>query len=331
MTTTRQENDWGGPGLEADEQEPMVSVLTIFYNRADLVATSLGSVLNQTYRNLEVIAIDDGSTDETLAEMEKFAGDHRLRLIAKENSGFTNSMIMAAGLARGSLIAVHDAGDVSLPERVARQVEAMRAYPDVGVVGCKVVNPVIGTARTKIVGRPNGLPFRPSLMARNMFTHGEVMFRKNLYDKVAGYRRQFRFAQDIDLWIRISQHAGYHTVQDVLYERVEIAGSVSASAEKTLAQQQFSELARQCGESIDRGGPDPVEQFGDEAPAKLKPSARLADKLARIAIRFALRSNDVDGAARIARAAVASKRTPRALGAYAFATALRTLRRQGAA
>lgn len=289
---------------------PCVSVVTVFHNRALLVKSSLGSLLDQTYGNLEIIAVDDGSTDDTFAQMCKFSDD-RLHLLTQRNSGFTNAMIWAIAKARGSIIAVHDAGDVSYPDRIAQQVDVLLARPEVGVVGCLVKNPIIGTKRTKILGVGNGLDFRKALLRENIFTHGEVTFRKSVYDQVGGYRSFFRFAQDLDLWLRMSAVCDYHTVQQLLYERFDIPGSVSGTPEKSAMQQRFSEVARQSAEAINAGGRDLVDLHGADAMAHMQRSRRLAAKLMRGAQRRAIRSRDFHGALVMARAAITHRPTRR--------------------
>lgn len=287
---------------------PLVSVVTCFYNRRELVSASIESLLGQTYQNLEIIALDDGSTDGTFEALSRYT-DSRLIVRRHDNKGFTRSMIDAVGMATAPLIAVHDAGDISLPARIARQVDVMTSMPDVGICGCLVENPILGTSRSKIVGRSNGQPFRRTLLSTNLFTHGEVMFRREVYDRAGGYRAYFRFAQDLDLWLRMSAFTDYHTVQEVLYRRLEIPGSVSADATKNARQQRFAELARQCAEAVDAGLPDLLDVHGESALDSLKPSRRLAEKLVARALRFAVRSNDFGGSALLAREAIAEKVT----------------------
>lgn len=287
---------------------PLVSLVTSFYNRAETVADSLGSLLAQDYPNYEIIAIDDGSSDETLAEMRKF-DDSRLHLITRENKGFTRSICEAVRLAKGEFIAMHDGGDVSHPDRIRKQVEILTTMPNVGVCSCQVVNPIIGTGRTKLLGKRNGLNFEEALLKENLFTHGEVMFRRRVYDEVGGYRTVFYFSQDLDLWLRMSKHVDYHIIQEPLYSRPEIDGSVSATPDKTLRQQRFSELARQCAERRSAGLTDLVDQYCDGALDHMLPSKRLADKLAMIALRYAVRADDIEGARKLASAARAEAPT----------------------
>ncbi|MEL7029538.1 MAG: glycosyltransferase family A protein, partial [Pseudomonadota bacterium] len=96
------------------ETAPLVSVVTIFYNRADHVRSSIESLLSQTYPNMEIVAVDDGSTDDTLRELQAIE-DPRYRVISKENTGFTRSLNFAIAQTSGAYVAIHDAGDISYP------------------------------------------------------------------------------------------------------------------------------------------------------------------------------------------------------------------------
>lgn len=264
---------------------PLVSIVTVYYNRCNSVDKSVASLLNQTYDNFEIIVVDDGSTDGTRERLRSFS-DPRLRLVEQVNSGFTKAIRAGIAVARGSLIAVHGSGDVSLPQRIERQVEAMEARPDVVVVGCHVQGARIGRSGYVQVATPNGLAFGPSLLKHNLFAHGEVMFRRSTYDACGGYRSFFRLAQDIDLWLRMSVHGGYHIVEEVLYTRENSSNGVSANPEKVFLQKKYSEFARQCAESVDAGHGDLLERHGSAAPFYMQRSARLSKALASSGMRL---------------------------------------------
>lgn len=301
---------------ETVDERPVVSIVTVFYNRARYVAASLQSLLAQSYPHIEIIAVDDGSTDGTLAELDRFSRDPRVKVIGKPNSGFTNSMRDAIAISTGSLIAVHGSGDISHPDRIARQVEALRLRPGVGIVGCHVVNPVIGQNRAKRVGRPNGLDFRAELLRGNMFTHGEVMYRKELYEAAGGYRPFFVLGQDLDLWLRMSRLSGYWIVEDILYTREEIPGGVSTSPEKVIRQQRLTELARQCAEEVDAARPDLIDAYGADAVNRMRKTARLANRLALNGLRTMVNVGDSARGWPLIVASFAERKTLRTVGSF---------------
>ena len=122
------------------ESEPLVSVISAYYNREDHVEESIQSLLDQTYENLEIIThVDDGSTDNTLERLRRF-DDPRLKIVTHENCGLVLSFIKAIEMSSGEYIAIHGSGDLSLPRRIEKQAALLQEKEKVGVVGCYVNN-----------------------------------------------------------------------------------------------------------------------------------------------------------------------------------------------
>ncbi|MEG3167877.1 glycosyltransferase [Sphingomonas sp. LB3N6] len=254
-------------------------MVSAFYNRGPAVAESVGSLLSQSHEDLEVIIVDDGSRDDTVAELHAL-DDPRLRIITRENRGFVASMNEAIAASTGEIVAVHGSGDISLPNRIARQAACLSENANIGVLGCWVETDATGSGDPWLYRPPTGLPFHETLLKRNLFTHGEVMFRRSLYDKVGGYRDFFRFAQDRDLWLRMSRLCDYAIVPEVLYRRFKPEGGVSSDPGKMLLQSYLADFAVQCARVVDAGGKDPIERHGHLAPFLREPSEMLARKLA---------------------------------------------------
>jgi glycosyltransferase involved in cell wall biosynthesis len=116
---------------------PLVSVVLPCYEAEGSLTAALDSVLGQTYENLEIVALDDGSGDGTLLMLEEYAArDGRVRVLRNEaNQGVIRTLNRGVAGARGELVARMDADDVAAPERIERQVELLRRRPEVGVVG----------------------------------------------------------------------------------------------------------------------------------------------------------------------------------------------------
>lgn len=264
----------------------LVSIITIYYNRHDKVNESIGSLLSQTYTNIEVIAIDDGSTDGTYEALRSIR-DNRLRVYRHDNMGFTNSIIKAIELAKGSIIAIHGSGDLSHQTRIEKQLYVLSNDQSIGVVGCYVQK--INTVFDKSTIHRPAIPDKKSkllryLKSKNPFTHGEVMFRKDLYNEVGGYRPYFKYAQDRDLWMRMALKTKFAIVPEVLYTRYSFSDGVSNSAEKAVTQKFLNELSRQCVELKEKGKSDLIESYGNYAPFFMKRSSQLANDLAKRAI-----------------------------------------------
>lgn len=114
---------------------PLVTVIICVYNAGEYLRPSLESILKQTYQNLEILVVDDGSTDGCMATIEDLA-DSRLRVIRQKNSGKPAAMNRAIEEAKGDYYVIHDADDLSHPERVKLQVGHMVAHTDLAAIYC---------------------------------------------------------------------------------------------------------------------------------------------------------------------------------------------------
>ncbi len=132
-------------------ETPLVSVLVANYNYAGYVAAAVESALAQTYRHLEVVVCDDGSTDDSLAVLHALAErDGRVRVVAQENGGQASALNGAYAAARGDILCVLDADDVYEPEKVAATVEGFRAHPEAGFL---IHNVVVIDGEGRVRGR----------------------------------------------------------------------------------------------------------------------------------------------------------------------------------
>ena len=273
---------------------PKVTIVCAYYNREDYVTESVQSLLDQTYENLEIIIINDGSTDKTLERLSAF-DDPRLKIITQDNAGFVPSIRRAVDEATGEYIAVHGSGDISLPMRIEKQIQAMQSDKNIGVVGCYTEDDSkTGNAKYTLKIR-NNLNFNKTLMQYNMFTHGEVMFRKAVYDQVGGYRPFFIYAQDRDLWLRMSEHCDYRIVEETLYRRMRLSDGVSTNLKKSIIQASLSDFARFCAEERANGHPDPLDTIGPQSAFIKPPSEKLAKELLWIGVSQMLLGNKKAG------------------------------------
>ena len=230
---------------------PAVSVVTVFYNRAGLVRRSLDSLLSQIGVDHEVLFVDDGSTDDTLDIVATF-DDPRLRVIAKPNTGFTASLREAIAVSLGRFVAIHGAGDLSMPDRLARQCAFLEAHDHVGIVGCgyEYNGRRVGPSQVETGG------VLERFHVGNPFSHGEVMFRRSVYDAVGGYDARFTYAQDFDLWLRMGRWCDYAVLPQVLYAKVNPKDSVSQAPSKFYVQQKLAQFALDRAERIAAGQVD---------------------------------------------------------------------------
>lgn len=266
--------------------KPLVSIISVFYNRAIYVKRSVDSLLKQTYSNVEIILVDDGSTDNTLDELASYQ-DPRIRLLTDENKGLVRALRGAIASSQGELIAIHGSGDISLPERIEMQVDLLMKNPDVGVVGCYMRNFNMVKNTWEVVCRTIAEDQLSQLINSNPFSHGEVMFRRRCYDQVGGYREFFEFAQDRDLWLRMATVTRFGIVPKILYQREPVEGSVTKVPSKARKQAYLSEFAIACAMTRRDQGFDPLERDGHEAFERLaNTSSRLPIRLRSLASRY---------------------------------------------
>ena len=249
-----------------------LSVVMAVFNGARTLEATLQSILTQTERDFELIAIDDGSTDDTPAILAR-CNDPRLRVITQANAGLTRALIRGCAEARADLIARHDCGDRSRPERFARQLALLAKGH--AVVSC-ATRFVDGDGDFLYVSRANGEDVRRSLLdddARAIHAlphHGSAMFRRDAYERAGGYREQFRVAQDLDLWIRIARDGGTFAIDDeVLYEATIDTRSISGTARD--AQVRLTEIAVAL-----RDGHGSLDDARAVQPARMTPRGEAA-------------------------------------------------------
>ncbi|MBW7476730.1 glycosyltransferase [Paenibacillus oenotherae] len=287
----------------------LVSIITAYYNREAHVLESVQSLLNQTYRDIEIVIVDDGSTDNTLAVLQTI-DDPRVRIISHTNRGLVRSFIEAVGQARGEIIAIHGSGDLSLPERIEQQAEVLRNNPDIGVVGCYFEN-YNTVLNERVVIKPvlnEELGITRQLMKGNLFSHGEMMFRKELYERAGGYREFFMYTQDYDLWLRMSLLTRFYVVPEILYRRYVLADGVSGSVHRIIMQKHFGEIARQSLQQRMNNEVDIVGQYKAYCPFFRQRTKRLSHVLCGLSLDYLTRG-DVEKALMINRRSVSEWRT----------------------
>ncbi|MES1926947.1 glycosyltransferase family 2 protein [Salinisphaera sp. T31B1] len=279
---------------------PRVSVVCAWYNRADYLTDTMESLLAQTFTDYEIILINDGSTDPRVRRLlQGYAVDSRVLVHSIQNSGFVKAISYGVSLARAPIIAIQGAGDVSFPERLAKQYKLLKSDARLAGVICHVRSRTIGEGNDGsshvINDQPDRFYHSDLMQRRNFITHGEMMFRKDIYDRVGGYRVPFTFAQDRDLWLRMSQHGDFATCPEVLYERrIFENGGVAADLPKIMSQRILSAFARDCARQRQIFGFDWVDIFGDQAPL-FRPRSKLISKRLAVYSLACLLNNDIQG------------------------------------
>jgi glycosyltransferase involved in cell wall biosynthesis len=178
------------------------------YNAARYVRQAVASILAQTFRDFELIAVDDGSTDHSKRLLEELAAtDARVRVISRPNTGIVGALNDGLSAAKGEFIARMDADDFALPTRFATQLAYLRAHPRCVALGTDIVY-------TDPEGRPlirhhpmeEHAAILDQLLEGNggALIHPTVIFRRAAVEEVGRYRQQFNFIEDLDLFLRLS-------------------------------------------------------------------------------------------------------------------------------
>lgn len=240
-----------------------ISVVMGVWNGGDALSATLDSILAQTEGDFELIVVDDGSADATPAILAEYsARDSRIVVIRQENAGLTRALIAGCSVANGRYIARHDAGDFSDPRRFALQKEMLDAAS--GVVFVSSSTRYVGPEMEPLyVLRSTGRALEPRFiidladpgtLIDGPTHHGSVMFRRDAYERVGGYRAAFRYAQDFDLWFRLAEVGTFQSVDEVLYTARLSPASISGAARA--AQQRLAALARAALEARRHGESD---------------------------------------------------------------------------
>lgn len=182
------------------ERDPFISVIIPTFNRRGLLKETVESVRGQTFRDFEVIVVNDGSDDGT-AEWLDAQSD--LRHLDQENSGIATSRNNGAALADGEWLAFLDHDDLWAPDKLEIQTEFIRTSPDVGLVSAKHVR--LGRKHPTTRNRHW---IKGDLLVKafsESFIHtSSVLIRKDVFHHIGGFPAQYRFADEFDVWLKIA-------------------------------------------------------------------------------------------------------------------------------
>lgn len=184
---------------------PKVSVVMSVCNGEKYLREAIDSILDQTFTDFEFIIINDGSTDGTREILESYS-DSRIFLLHQKNVGLTKSLNKGLKMVRGEYIARQDADDISFPNRLERQIAFLDKNPEIAMVGSACVRINHDGKYIDLIKYPtDNESIKTALLKFNPFWHTSILIRKRCLDKVGYYREFFKFTQDYDLWLRISE------------------------------------------------------------------------------------------------------------------------------
>lgn len=240
---------------------PAVSVLMPLYNCASFLPAALRSLTSQTLTDFEIIAVDDGSMDETGPMLDAFAAEEpRCRVIRTSNRGIVAALNTAACAARGSYFARFDGDDIARHDRFAEQVAFLDSHPSCVCVGslCRLIDErgeVFAEQKPFARFRQTDLSAFPPHVASP--SHPSIMMRRSAFEAIGGYRAAFPLAEDHDLFLRLARLGRIDLVQKALLDYRVHRSSLSSNG---LERQVDSALcAVLSAVVVSLGRPDPAE------------------------------------------------------------------------
>ena len=180
-------------------ESPLISVLLSVYNDDKNIKTSIDSILSQSYKNIELLVMDDCSTDKTY-DILKDIKDRRLRIFRnKDNKGLTKSLNILIKKSKGQILARQDSDDISLPTRLEVQFENLH---NLQLDGC-TTRAYIKNSKRSIPRLSHLLPLSFVIKYKNPFIHGTLMVKKSAVIDVGMYDENIIYAQDYKLFIEL--------------------------------------------------------------------------------------------------------------------------------
>jgi cellulose synthase/poly-beta-1,6-N-acetylglucosamine synthase-like glycosyltransferase len=249
---------------------PVVSIVMSVYNGEQFLRESVESILRQSLRDLELIVINDGSTDATTEMLNCYRRkDPRVRVFDQENVGLIESLNRGVSFARGKYIARMDADDIALRDRLSLQVSVLEKHEELAVLGgaIEIIN-ASGMKRETCYFPSKDDEIRSILLQGTCpICHPAVVMRTRAFLSAGGYRKVVVHAEDYDLWLRIADNFRLANLKTVVLKYRRHPGQVSV---QRFRQQSLCTLAaRIAASSRSRGNPDPLESIQEITPMVL--------------------------------------------------------------
>ena len=208
-----------------------ISVIIPTYNREAVIERSVRSVLQQTYSNLEVIIVDDGSTDNTEQVIAQIR-DERIRYIKQENGGASSARNAGVKHATADLIAFQDSDDYWHPDKLEKQMAYWQQHPECDLIYCAFVTNFANGASPKVPaegtwGELSGDIFR-TLIVNNTIGTGTMLMKKHVFEALGGFDISLECIEDWDFALRVAEEHLIGYVDEILVDAYRMEGSLSS-------------------------------------------------------------------------------------------------------
>jgi len=184
--------------------QPLISVLMTVYNGMPYLHTTIECLLTQTYSPVEIVVVDDASTDTTITYLRGL-NHPKIKIISKGKLGRGYALNEGLKHCSGKYIAINDADDYSLPERLIKQVAFLETHPEYGLVGANFIK-AFPDGRKEYSDKPtDNDTLRLELSKHSCIQHSAVLFRKSVLDQIGGYNTSIKYLFDRDIYIRVAE------------------------------------------------------------------------------------------------------------------------------
>jgi glycosyltransferase involved in cell wall biosynthesis len=285
---------------------PFISVLMPVFNSSDYLPEAVASVTSQTCSSFELVVVDDGSSDGSLALLRKYASsDRRFRLVSRENRGLIATRNELLSLAQGEFVAWMDSDDVSARDRLARQLSAFESDPTLVCVGgaAQCIDPEGNYLNVERYPASHE-EIVIEQMKGGAMRFPTTMMRRTAALQVGGFREPFRIGEDLDFLLRLSQLGRMSNLPDVIYLYRQHLASVC----KQLGSQwiEYRDCILDLARERDSHGQDRLQSGGTVSLSMLPtvPTRRLASQTFAEWAAYAKENGDGALARRYAKAAV---------------------------
>jgi glycosyltransferase involved in cell wall biosynthesis len=243
------------PHISTDTTGPLVSFIMAAKNFEQFIGEAIASAMNQTYRNIELIVVDDASTDGTTEIIRKWAlADPRVKPIFNTTSDLPpRARNRAVAQARGTYLAILDSDDISMPTRIHEQVTFMEHHPEVAAAGSHAeVIDINGNTLGIKKKSTRVADIRFAILLQNQFIHSSIIIRKSVFDEIGGYRHEYMYAEDYDLLNRILERYTVTNIDAVLVTFRASSGGVTtqSNSQKVQAESSLNVSLRNCAPYI---------------------------------------------------------------------------------
>ncbi len=200
------------------QSRPLLSVILPVFNTGRYVANAINSILGQTFRDFELLIVEDGSIDNSLAVIKSF-NDPRIKVYERQkNGGKVNACNQVVFDCAGKYLTIHDSDDISDPRRFEKQLEFLEDHPEFGMCGTQFYEMNQKGQRMRAIALETDPRKLRNLIAVDSQFHGPTMiFRRDILDEIGGLYRDFRNKEDVDLSMRIAEKYPVANLNEYLY------------------------------------------------------------------------------------------------------------------